>query len=247
MPDDNESLVLVPRDYTDIAKLREPNILDQLRERPIATALEIVTGAAAGGAKGLFVSMGRIAQSILKADLQYGVIAEMKRLSDAGRIPEDIGRTKYGAHTWAEFMKIIDDDPPDADRLEALKAAFYAVNKVDAGDAQRVVAYRLWQVAKRLDSGDVMLLKAMYEAAPNLDSTPTNQWHQRAAEKSGLGIGELVGLSESHLRDLRLIKETGAVGGSVSVITNLGRQIVQSIQTYKLDLERSARGTEERK
>jgi len=243
MPDeaDAQSLVLPPRDYSDIVKLGEENVLDQFLEHPLTASLEAITGAFAGGGKGLLVSAGRIAQGLVKGQ-NYEVLAdEIRRLREAGKLPNNLGETKHGLHTWAELMKIIDDDPPDAERLEALKAAFYAVNKINSTDAERNRAYQLWQIAKELKSGDVILLKTMFENIQNLDGTPGNQWHQRAAELSGLGLSELVILSEARLRDLQLTKESGAVGGSIPLMTNLGRQVAQNIRSYQTDLDAASK------
>jgi hypothetical protein len=39
---------------------------------------------------------------------------------------------------------------------------FYGVNKVNAGDGERIAAYQLFQIAKKLTSGQLLYLKASY-------------------------------------------------------------------------------------
>jgi len=48
---------------------------------------------------------------------------EWRTLREGGKIPENLGETKHGLYTWAELMKIIDDECPDGEKLDALKAA----------------------------------------------------------------------------------------------------------------------------
>jgi hypothetical protein len=60
------------------------------------------------------------------------------------------------------LFKTIDEDPPDKDLLEALMAMFYGANKVNATDAEHMLSYRLFQIAKRLNSGELLLLRILY-------------------------------------------------------------------------------------
>src|SRR5579875_1085790 len=168
MADEGQSLVIVPRDYADIAKLQEQTVIDDLLENPIQTSLEILTGVAQLGPKTLYASLGRICQTALRSELQRGVVYEFKRLQDAGKLPDDFSQAKNAFKTWAELMDIIDTECPDANRLEALKAMFYAANKVGAADGEQAFAYQLWQIAKKLKSGELLLLKAIYENAESL-------------------------------------------------------------------------------
>ncbi len=70
-------------------------------------------------------------------------------------------------------MTTIDEDPPDADRLEALKAMFYGVSKVGIEDAERSLTYWLFQIAKVLTSSELVLLRAMFDCkeAPTFDTS----------------------------------------------------------------------------
>ena len=61
----------------------------------------------------------------------------------------------------------------------SLKAMFYAVNKVGIEDGQRIAAYQLWQIAKVLTSGELLLLKTIHDNASriqvqNFQLGPTN-------------------------------------------------------------------------
>ena len=119
------SIVTKPRDYSDIVQLLDPDVLGKSSFSYIA---ELITGYLAVGNAGMFVASGRLVQAVLKGKLfqQWG--NEFKKLRDAGKIPDDFGEKRYGPKTWEELMRIIDEETPDADRLDALKAMFYEVN-----------------------------------------------------------------------------------------------------------------------
>ena len=59
---------------------------------------------------------------------------EFRQLREKGRIPDDFAAKKYGFGSWGELLITIDDNTPDEDRLEALKAMFYSINKISATD-----------------------------------------------------------------------------------------------------------------
>lgn len=153
MSEKEESIVQKPREPYDIARLQLESEFEKFLEHPLGPALEAVTGAFALGAKHFAVSAGRIAQAILKGQMYEQFAYEMRTLRGAGKLPENPGATKHEIFTWAELMKIIDDECPDEERLDALKAAFYAVNKIRDGDAEQILSYQLWQITKELDSG----------------------------------------------------------------------------------------------
>lgn len=246
--DNDESLVLPPRDYSDIVKLGQENVLDQFLQHPTTAALEVITGAFANGRKGLLVSTGRIAQGLVKGQMYDALADEIRRLRKAGKLPDNLGETKHGLHTWAELCAIIDDECPDADRLEALKAMFYAVNKVGETDAERIKAHQLWQIAKQLKSGEIILLRTLRENSGQLDSIVPSQWLQVTAQRSGLGLEELVMLNGERLTDLMLCqrisdsaqqsaRQSPPISSNRYLPTNMGHQFCQNIQTYKVDLE----------
>lgn len=127
---DKGSIVARPRDYSDVAKfdlaeLQDPTALEEFLDNPATFITEVLAGALAIGKTGAAVAGGRIVQGILKgrAFKQFG--AEFKKLRETGKIPDDFAEKKYGFQTWVELMTIIDEEGPDEDRLEALKAMFF--------------------------------------------------------------------------------------------------------------------------
>src|SRR5258708_4380730 len=139
------SLVVKRRDYSDIAQLQDPQTLEEFLDQPLTFIAETITGFLGDGVKGVSASGGRIVQAIQKGRAYKQWDVELNRLRATGRIAEDFADNKYGFQTWVELMTIIDEEAPDADRLNALKAMFCSVNKVNATDGERIAAYQLWQ------------------------------------------------------------------------------------------------------
>ena len=91
---------------------------------------------------------------------------EFGALRDAGKLPRDYSNKKYARKTWVDLIRIIDEDSPDEDRLEALKAIFCAVNRVGTDEKDEIVAYQLWNITKQLNSGDILLLRTFTQHGP---------------------------------------------------------------------------------
>jgi hypothetical protein len=251
MSENDESVVLKPRESYDIARLQLESEFERFLEHPLGPALEAVTGAFALGAKHFGVSAGRIAQAILKGQMYEQLAEEMRSLREAGKLPENPGATKHEIFTWAELMKFIDDECPDSERLDVLKAAFYSVNKVNQSDAEQIVSYQLWQIAKELRSGDILLMRAMYEA---INRTPVKfhgDWAEQMVKESGLAVPELLERHEKRLTDMLLMSPRLLISGDIvngehssinsqnNRLTQLGYRFCKNIETYEIDLENS--------
>jgi hypothetical protein len=248
MPEPEDSLVTVPRDYADIAKLTEPAILDQFLERPADEVLDIIMGALAVGRPGLVSSGRRLAMGLLKGRMYKQFAEEIKRLRDAGKLADDFAEeNKNGFYTWAELMAIIDDECPDSDRLEALKAMFYAVNKVNATDKERIQAYQLWNLTKQLNSGELYLLRVIKQEMNFLSGVRDYRgWASHLADKTGYTSTSLIDLHEKRLTDLFLLtpRSFGDLSGITpgnGRLTDLGLKMCSNIDTYHIDLEAARR------
>jgi hypothetical protein len=125
--------------------------------------VEAITGLFASGKWGAAVVGGRIVQSALKFKLFQQVSKEIQELRAKGKIAAEFAEKKYTFNSWVELFTVIDNETPDEDRLEALKAMFYSVNKINATEGERVGNYQLLQIAKKLTSGHFLYLRASYE------------------------------------------------------------------------------------
>jgi hypothetical protein len=247
--DEDESIVQRPREAYDIAKLQQETEFERFLEHPLTQALEALTGAFALGTKRAGFAAGRIAQALIKGKMYEQCAEEWRELREAGKIPENLGETEHGLYTWAELMMIIDDECPDRERLDALKAAFYAVNKVKQSDEEVIVQYQLWQVAKELKSGDILLLRSMYARVNGTVGSHYQEWVTGMLKSSGLMIPELLERHEKRLCEFSLMTPRFAVAGDsqlgyersgINVTNNrlsqLGVRLCQNIGKYKIDL-----------
>ena len=256
MPDDL-SVVTKPKELFDIARLLLQTEFERFLDNPVTQALEAVTGAFALGTKQLGVSAGKMAQAIVKGQMYEQLAEEWKTLREAGKIPDNLGETKHGLYTWAELMSIVDEECPDSDKLDALKAAFYAVNKTNQTDSEQIVAYQLWQIAKELKSGDVLLLRAVYGRVSQSPADRAHEWVTRMSEISGLVIPELLKRHETRLTDLLLLTprvktqgdmqlgyEGSGINSQNNRLTQLGIHFCRNIETYRIEIEEARRGSE---
>jgi hypothetical protein len=243
MSEPEESLVTVPRDYADIAKLTEPLILDQFLERPADEVLDIIMGAFIVGREGLIKSGKRLALGLLKGRMYKQFAEEIKCLRGAAKLSDDFAESKNGFYTWAEVMSIIDDECPDADRLEALKAMFYAVNKVNSTDQEKIQAYQLWNLTKQLNSGELFLLRVIKEEMNILNGVNGyRNWANHLAQKTGYSVIGLIDLQEKRLTELflltpRVYDDRSGITNSMGRLTDLGWKLCNNIETYRIDLE----------
>jgi hypothetical protein len=244
--DDELSLVTKRRDYSDIIQLQDAGTLEEFLEQPLTFVAETITGALGVGTKGISAAGGRIVQALLKGRHFQQWAIEFKKFRDDGRIPPDFAEKRYGFQTWVELMTIIDEEAPDVDRLDALKAMFFAVNKAGIADGEHIASYQLWQIAKGMASGELFLLKIVYEqrdlfkkAAPN----GYQDWEIHMAKSSGHEMKGLVGLHERRLTELgllspRFLPDLSGIVERNARLTDLGMSFCSNIETYRLEVNR---------
>lgn len=252
-----EEVVLKPREpFSDALLPQSSDELAKFMDQPLTAIAETITGALAAGPKAWAVMTGRIVQGILQGKLYQQVSREIKELRDKGKIPDDFAdekKYKYGFKSWVDLLKTIDEKPPDADLLEALMAMFYGANKVNATDAQKMLSYRLFQIAKRLTSGELLLLKTLYDAYKRRDFQPQtmnlSDWANKIAKLQGHHLTALVLKDEHALVEEELI--SGYRSATVATfdqtvnennarLSDLGAAFCQNIETYRVETGRES-------
>jgi hypothetical protein len=252
---DGGSYIQIPRDYSSIVKLQDPTELQRLLENPLEIISQIVSGYFASG-NGYTAHAGfRIVQSAFKARLFESFNRELRELREKGKLPEEFSGNKNGYQSWIELLTVLDEEVPDEDRLEALKAMFFAVNKIGIDDKQRVLNYQLFQIAKSLKSGELLLMKAVYEGYRNSDLSGSHQinvgvWASTMANRLGHGLASLVIKDSSALEQQGLIAGRDSIGGVAPAlfpapehfvnsararITDLGVRFCENLKTYETE------------
>ncbi len=244
---DDESYVVKRRDDLDLNRIilsQNADALAEFLDEPVAAIAEALTGALAAGPKAWTTGAGRIVQSALKGKLFQQVSQEIKELRDKGKIPDHFTQEKNGFQSWVELLTIIDNESPDPERLDALKAMFFAVNKVNARDAERILAYQLFQIAKKLTSGQLLYLKACYEIyrARSVQSGIVSQyeWLTKVGTILGHNVSSLLNLDDLALTDLgllsgRTLSDRSGLTQTNARLTDLGIKFCEEIQKYHLE------------
>jgi hypothetical protein len=206
----DESYIIKPTDPSAIVRLQDPALIEQLLDQPLAIVAGAVTEWIKSG-NGYCAGVGlRVAQAALKGRVFQQLARELDELRSKGKIPDDFAEKKFGYQTWVELLTVLDGEPLDEDRLEALKAMFYAVNKVGATDGERILGYQLFQIAKRLTSRELLLLRAVFDAYNSGEySSPTatnlGVWAEQMGKRLGHGLLFLV------MRDQAVLEQQGLI------------------------------------
>jgi len=243
---DDGSYIIKPKDPLAIVRLQDPTIIEEILENPLPILAEIVTGYIQTG-NGFWAGFGaRLAQAALKGRVFEQFAREFKQLRDKGKIPDDFVEKKYGYKSWVELLTVLDEELPDEDRLEALGAMFYSVNKINLTDGEKIANYQLFQIAKRLTSSQLLLLKVAHERATEKDFKPgpslgARRWLEMASQRLGHQIVGLVEQDERVLIQNGLL--TGRQYGDESGITDengrltpLAFKFCENLKTYRTDL-----------
>jgi hypothetical protein len=240
---EDESYIVKQRDFEALVRAEDKDALADFFEQPVTVIVESITGAIARSRKEWVLATSRIVQGAFKARLFPQVAAEISAFRKAGKIPDDYAKRKSGFQTWVELFTVIDEETPDEERLEALKAMFLAVNHVNTADAEKVVAYQLFQIAKRLRSNDLLILKFAFEMnrkGTALTSNSYGEWVRLISSNSHLPEG-LVDLADETLVQCRLLTERYDTANRLQInqsklrLTELGIKFCENLERYRIE------------
>jgi hypothetical protein len=246
---DEQNIVVIPKDSAEIARLELTTELERVLQQGVTPIVETITGLFASGKWGAAAAGGRIVQGALKYKLFQQVSKEIQDLRAKGKIADDFAEKKYAFNSWKELFTVIDEETPDEDRLEALKAMFYAVNKINSTDGERIASYQLFQIAKRLTSGQLLLLKVAHERAKDWDFKPDSNlgargWLEAVSRRLG---HQIVGLVEQDERVLiqnglltaRFLSDDSGINDGNGRLTPLAFTFCEKIRTYHADVSQA--------
>lgn len=196
----------------EVIPYRDPILLAAFMQQPAIKVAEAITGAIAQGWSGLAVSGCRIVQGAIKGKMmqQFGI--ELKKLVESGKIKEDYVDSKYGFKTLADILAFIDNEAPDEDRFQAVKAVFCHINSIHALNSEELLNYQILQIVMKLTSSQILLLKNCYDLYLKHKednqypfTSDTAQWLAKMAELLGHNIIELIDADDKVLIDYSLL------------------------------------------
>lgn len=222
----------------DLIPYRDPEALSEFLNQPQVKIAEIITGALSMGRSEVILAGGRIMQGVLKGKPLKQLGRELTALQKRGRIEEDYANKKFGFQSLAELMAFIDSEVPDEDRFTAMKALFYSIIDKKAPAGSDILRYQLFQICKRLNSSQLLTLKACYRLYKNGFKTSSAQgWLATVAGEAGHRSVGLVENDETTLEQERLISgrtyvDRSGVNGYNARLTDLGISLVENIMNY---------------
>jgi len=243
--------VIADRDYADIVHLENPSVIEKVLSATRAEAVAYVGALLQSGVPRYVLAGPKVAFTAMAIEALTNLWKEIYAWRKAGRIPDDFSGRPAGYQTWVDLLKEIDSNPVDGERLKAMKAMFLAANQTNATDGQSILAYQLFQIAKTLTSGELLLLKAVFEAyGDSVFGAPTQRvtldgWAQTMASRLGHGLFTLV------IRDSIALEQNGLLNARVAVgpaphqtnenwvlpvnarITDLGMKFCENIRNYE--------------
>lgn len=235
---EDESFLVKPSDVGEMIRTGDKDALVNLYERPLSVIAASVAGWLASGPKEWILATGRIVQGALKAKFFQQVSAELKNLEQKGKLAENWADKPKGYQTWSELLRVIDEETPDEEKLDALKAMFFAVNRINASDADRIFTYQLFQIAKKLNSNELLMLKAVYGLFKKGRGHVVNNeasWLQEVTGLVGHSSQELVLLAKIGLKENQLLRDIDVNNHIRCGLTNLGVKFCENLQQHEID------------
>jgi hypothetical protein len=254
------SYVLVARDYADIAHLESPSVIERILSRSRTEQLAYVSALLTSGVSKYALAGPRVAFAAMAVEALTDFGKEVSAWIRDDKIPADFSGRPSGYQAWVELLQEIDSNPIDAERLKAMKAMFLAANKVGATDVQSIVAYQLFQIAKKLDSGDLLLLKAIFEAYAAGDTgggtdRTLGEWARSISRRLGHQVLSLILRHERVLVEQELLHPRPKVVAGMDVfpprsareletvvfechtgrLTDLGIEFCRNLQNYQIE------------
>ncbi|MFA6321352.1 MAG: hypothetical protein WCY36_05785 [Candidatus Omnitrophota bacterium] len=231
-----------------IIDLRSSKNIIEFLKAPTLKISELLTGLIASDKSEYKLSAGHLVQAAIKCNLYEQLGREIKHYRDKGKIKEDFFSTDKQRATLREMLEFIDKDSPDEDRFKAMKSIFLRAISTEATAEDEALAYELMQIGKKLESNDIIVLKAIYLLykkieAENSPAKVANDgvqgWVTYVTKNSGHNVKELTLLSEQRLTDLKIISGRKYPDGSgmynveTARLTPLGLKLCEFITAYQ--------------
>jgi hypothetical protein len=243
MNDEEKSYLVKPHDPAEIIRSENSAALTQFLNDAPSTIAGALIEAFSRGPSALTGPLIRVGIAALRGQRLQQFAQEIKDLQAKGKLTKDFAKRKNGYQTWVELIQVIDEDTPDEDRLDALKAMFFTANKINATDGEQIVSYQLFQIAKRLNSNELLVLKSVYECFKKETQFRNNSfrdWAQAVTAQMGHSVWSLVELADKTLVDMQLLTsrqypDLSAIHNGNWRLTDLALKFCQNIERYHIE------------
>jgi hypothetical protein len=242
-----QSYVLSARDYADVAHLENPSVIERILSGTRSEATAYVGKLLQTGVPRYIQAGPKIAFTAMVIEALTDLGEEVSAWIKSGEIPEDFSGRPAGYQAWVDLLQEIDSNPIDSERLKALKAMFLAANRVNANDGESNAAYQLFQIAKGLSSGQLLLLKVAHGRAMEKEFIPISHlgakdWLRMMSERLGHQIEGLVEQDErvlikNGLLTPRYLPDESGINDGHGRLTPLAFKFCENLQMYSVNLK----------
>jgi hypothetical protein len=240
---EDESYIVKKRDLAEIIHSRDSAALTEFLRDPRSVIAGALIEGFSRGPSAFTQPLIRVGVAALTGRALEQFAKEIKDFRDKGNIPDDWAEKPKGYQTWVELLRAIDEENPDEERLDALKAMFFAVNRINAADAERIFAYQLFQIAKKLNSNELLVLKAVYKMFKDGRLLKIREglsgWWRIVAGELKYGAPDLVQLADKALVEYQLFTPQGLGSNPESSatgrLTELGMAFCENVQRYQIE------------
>ena len=104
---DEQTYVLVARDYADIAHLENPNVIETILQRSRKEKVAYVSALITSGLSRFVVAGPRVAFTAMAAEALSDLGKEVSAWVRSEKIPEDFSGRKWGYQSWVELLQEI--------------------------------------------------------------------------------------------------------------------------------------------
>jgi hypothetical protein len=237
----DSSYVLVARDYADIAHLENPSVIERILSGSRTEKVAYVSALLTSGLSKYALAGPKVAFAAMAVEALTDFGKEVSEWIKEEKIPENFAGRPSGYQTWVELLQEIDSNPIDAERLKAMKAMFLAANRINATEGESMGAYQLFQIAKKLTSGQLLLLKAAHGRALEKNFKPDSAlgavgWLRAMAERLGHRIEGLVEqdervLIQNGLLTPRYLPDDSGINDGNGRLTPLAFRFCENLET----------------
>jgi len=232
-----------------LIKIDSIKSIAEFLQQPTLKIAEALTGILASDLRDIKLSAGRLVQASIKFKLFTQLGKELKEYIKKGKIKENYYATHKNQASLSELLKFIDEEIPDEERFKAMKSIFFTSVSRNAPEKDEELTYELMQICKKLTSGEILILKAVYDIVNNrfaanmpsvdLETESASTWLEIIASQIGHNMSSLIEMHEQKLIGLKLITDrrysdrSGIVKTPHFRLTQLGYKLCQFITKYK--------------
>ena len=232
-----------------LIKIDSIKSIAEFLQQPTLKIAEALTGILSSDLRVIKLSAGRLVQASIKFKLFTQLGKELKEYIEKGKIKENYYATNKNQASLCELLKFIDEEIPDEERFKAMKSIFFTSVSRNVHEKDEELAYELMQICKKLTSGEILVLKAVYDiindrfapdmASFDLETESASTWLDIIASQIGHNMSSLIEMHEQKLIGLKLITDrvysdrSGISNTPHFRLTQLGYKLCEFITKYE--------------